>query len=92
VNHFRALSPSRRIQFRRLFSFACVKVRSKDLQVWTRLDPSSVVLEEGFTRDVSQLGHAGKQGIWKSVSSRQDDSHGREDCGRAEGGTVEDRG
>ena len=40
-------------------NFACVKVRSKDLQVWTRLDPSAVTLEEGFTRDVSQLGHAG---------------------------------
>jgi predicted transport protein len=47
------------VAFRRLKNFACVKVRTKDLQVWTRLDPSSVPLEEGFTRDVSQLGHAG---------------------------------
>ena len=31
----------------------------KDLQVWTKLDPSSVPLEAGFTRDVSQIGHAG---------------------------------
>jgi predicted transport protein len=45
--------------FRRLKNFACVKVHNKDLQIWTRLDPSSVALEEGFTRDVSQLGHAG---------------------------------
>jgi predicted transport protein len=45
--------------FRRIKNFACVKQRRKDLQVWTRLDPSSVVLEEGFTRDVSQIGHAG---------------------------------
>lgn len=47
------------VAFRRLKNFACVKVRSKDLQIWTRLDPSSVPLEEGFTRDVSQIGHAG---------------------------------
>jgi predicted transport protein len=47
------------VAFRRLKNFACVKLRSRDLQVWTRLDPSSVLLEEGFTRDVSQLGHAG---------------------------------
>ncbi len=47
------------VAFLRLRNFACVKLRSKDLQVWTRLDPSSVALEEGFTRDVSQLGHAG---------------------------------
>ena len=36
------------VAFRRLKNFACVKVRSKDLQIWTRLDPSSVPLEEGF--------------------------------------------
>jgi predicted transport protein len=47
------------IAFRRLKNFVCVKVRSRDVQVWARLDPSSVPLEEGFTRDVSQVGHAG---------------------------------
>ena len=47
------------VAFRRLKNFACVKLHNKDLQVWTRLDPSSVTLEEGFTRDVSQIGHAG---------------------------------
>jgi predicted transport protein len=47
------------VAFRRLKNFACVKLHRRDLQVWTRLDPSSVPLEEGFTRDVSQLGHAG---------------------------------
>lgn len=47
------------VAFRRLKNFTCVKVRSKDLQLWSRLDPSSVPLEEGFTRDVSQIGHAG---------------------------------
>jgi predicted transport protein len=47
------------IAFRRLKNFVCVKVRSRDVQVWARLDPSSIPLEEGFTRDVSQVGHAG---------------------------------
>jgi predicted transport protein len=47
------------VAFRRLKNFACVKQHNKDLQVWTRLDPSSVPLEEGFTRDVSQIGHSG---------------------------------
>jgi len=45
--------------FRRLKNFACVKVQNKDLLVWARMDPSSVTLEEGFTRDVSQIGHSG---------------------------------
>jgi predicted transport protein len=47
------------VAFRRLKNFACVKQHNMDLQVWTKLDPSSVLLEEGFTRDVSQIGHAG---------------------------------
>ena len=47
------------VAFRRLKNFACVKVRSKDIQVWAKLDPASLALEEGFTRDVSQLGHLG---------------------------------
>ena len=47
------------VAFRRLKNLACVKRHNKDLQIWTRLDPSSVALEEEFTRDVSQLGHAG---------------------------------
>jgi predicted transport protein len=47
------------VAFRRLKNFACVKVHGHNVQVWARLDPCSVLLEEGFTRDVSQLGHAG---------------------------------
>jgi predicted transport protein len=47
------------VAFRRLKNFVCVKLRPKDLLVWARLDPLTVVLEEGFTRDVSKLGHAG---------------------------------
>ena len=47
------------IAFRRLKNFACVKLHVRDVQVWTRVDPASIALEEGFTRDVSQIGHAG---------------------------------
>ena len=45
--------------FRRLKNFACVKRQNRELVVWVRLDPSMVVLEVGFTRDVSNIGHAG---------------------------------
>lgn len=45
--------------FRRLKNFACVQHHQKDLQVWVKLDPSSVTLEKGFTRDVRGIGHAG---------------------------------
>src|ERR1019366_4197078 len=60
------------IAFRRLKNFACVKVRGKDLQIWTRLDPATVSLEEGFTRDVSQLGHAGTGDLEIRIQSAAD--------------------
>jgi predicted transport protein len=47
------------IAFRRLKNFVCVTQQSKNLLVWVKLDPSSVALEEGFTRDVRKLGHTG---------------------------------
>ena len=47
------------VAFRRLKNFACVRRRSKDILIWAKLDPTTVVLEEGFTRDVSQIGHLG---------------------------------
>jgi len=47
--------------FRRLKNFACVEVHpaSRNLLVYLKLDPRSVQLEEGFSRDVSRIGHFG---------------------------------
>jgi predicted transport protein len=45
--------------FRRLKNFACVIVYPNRLLVMLKLDPASVALEEGFSRDVSQIGHWG---------------------------------
>ena len=47
------------VAFRRLKNFACVRPYSSSLTVWTKLDPTTVKLEEGFTRDVSEVGHYG---------------------------------
>ncbi len=45
--------------FRRIKNFACVKILSNELQVWVKVDPSTVPLREGFTRDVTNIGHLG---------------------------------
>jgi predicted transport protein len=49
------------VAFRRLRNFACVEFRTQaeELLVFVKLDPSSIELEQGFTRDVSQIGHFG---------------------------------
>ncbi len=47
--------------FRRLKNFACVEVHptSKNLLIYLKLDPQTVELREGFSRDVSNIGHFG---------------------------------
>ncbi len=47
--------------FRRLKSFACVEVhpQTATLLVYVKVDPESVALEDGFTRDMRGVGHYG---------------------------------
>jgi predicted transport protein len=45
--------------FRRLKNFACVIVYPNRLLITLKLDPATVAVEEGFSRDVSQVGHWG---------------------------------
>jgi len=60
------------VAFRRLKNFACVRQRSKDLQVWAKLDPTTVSLEEGFTRNVSHVGHLGTGDLEIRIQSAAD--------------------
>ena len=45
--------------FRRLKNFACVIVYPNRLLITVKLDPRTVAVEEGFSRDISQVGHWG---------------------------------
>lgn len=49
------------IAFKRIMNFACVEVytRTNELIVYLKVDPSTVELEEGFTRDMRNIGHYG---------------------------------
>lgn len=49
------------IAFRRLKNFACVEVhpQSKALLIYLKVDPGTVELREGFSRDVQNIGHFG---------------------------------
>jgi predicted transport protein len=56
--------------FRRLKNFACVEVHpsSGNLLVYLKLDPATVELQEGFSRDVSSIGHFGTGDLELRVS------------------------
>ena len=45
--------------FRKLRNFTTVVVQANRLLVYLKLDPATVALEEGFSRDVSAIGHWG---------------------------------
>ncbi len=47
--------------YKRIKNFACVEVhpQTQNLLVFVKLDPDSIKLEEGFTRDVRKIGHFG---------------------------------
>ncbi len=49
------------VAFKRLKNFACVEVyKAKEcLRVHAKVDPTTIALREGFTRDVTSIGHYG---------------------------------
>ncbi|MDQ0239284.1 DUF5655 domain-containing protein [Arthrobacter bambusae] len=57
--------------FRRLKNFACVEVHptSRNLLVYLKLSPDSVELTEGFSRDVSKIGHFGTGDLELRINS-----------------------
>ncbi|MFJ6620026.1 DUF5655 domain-containing protein [Kitasatospora sp. NPDC091335] len=60
------------IAYRRGGNFVTVNVLSGGLRLFLRVDPTSVELEAGFTRDVSEIGHHGTGDLEVRISSMDD--------------------
>lgn len=62
------------IAFRRIKNFTCIEVhpQSKKLLLYLKVDPDSVPLEAGFTRDVRNIGHFGTGDLEVTVTSIED--------------------
>ncbi|MCA7955372.1 DUF5655 domain-containing protein [Burkholderia seminalis] len=58
--------------FRRLKNFACVIAYPNRLLVMLKLDPASVTLEDGFSRDVSEIGHWGTGDVELTLRTQAD--------------------
>ena len=60
--------------YKRLQNFACVEVypQAKKLLVFLKIDPDSVQIEEGFTRDVRGIGHFGTGDLELTIKSMGD--------------------
>jgi|SRR5690625_180581 len=60
--------------YKRIKNFACVEVytQSNKLQVYVKLNPDEVQLEEGFTRDVRNIGHFGTGDLEITIRNQGD--------------------
>ncbi len=60
--------------FRRLKNFACVEVHPqlKRISLYLKVDPDSVTLEAGLTRDVRKIGHFGTGDLEVAVHTDED--------------------
>jgi predicted transport protein len=62
------------IAFKRIKNFACVEFRTiaGRILIYVKVDPSEVTLEDGFSRDVSQIGHFGTGDLEITLASAED--------------------
>jgi predicted transport protein len=62
------------LAYRRIKNFACVEVHAQtgQLLIFLKVDPAEVELEDGFTRDVREIGHFGTGDLEVRVDSLDD--------------------
>lgn len=60
--------------FKRLKNFACVELRAKmkTILIYVKVDPDAITLEEGFTRDVREIGHFGTGDLEITIRNTED--------------------
>ncbi|GAP25607.1 transporter [Gluconobacter frateurii NBRC 101659] len=58
--------------FRRLKNFACIVVQANRLLVTLAIDPATVTLEEGFSRDMTNVGHWGTGDLELAIRTLED--------------------
>jgi predicted transport protein len=62
------------LAYRRIQNFACVEIHNQigQLLVYLKVDPEDVALEDGFTRDVRNIGHYGTGDLEVRIESTED--------------------
>lgn len=62
------------IAFKRIKNFACAEVypQARVVTIFLKLDPATVTIEPGFTRDVSRIGHYGTGDLEVTLRSMDD--------------------
>ena len=62
----------RDVAFKRIKNFVCMDIGQSRIRVHLKLDPNTVELEDGFIKDVSNLGHLGTGDVQIHVKNMDD--------------------
>ncbi len=60
------------VAFKKIKNVACIEVRQKSITVYLRLVPKDELLEEGFSRDVADIGHWGTGDLELTIKNQAD--------------------
>lgn len=60
------------VAFRRIRNFVSVVVLKNELLVFLKVDPDTITLEEGFSRDMREIGHWGTGDLRLTIRDKQD--------------------
>ncbi|WP_100330468.1 DUF5655 domain-containing protein [Bacillus xiapuensis] len=62
------------IAFKRIKNFACVEIHPQTgkILLYLKVKPDTITLEQGFTRDVSNIGHFGTGDLEVTISNNED--------------------
>lgn len=62
------------VAYKRLSNFACFEFHpsNQEIVIFLKLDPGAIQLEEGFTRDVTNIGHYGTGNLEVKINSDDD--------------------
>jgi predicted transport protein len=66
--------PKNYIAFKRLENFTCAEIypQVRVVTLYLRIDPTTVELEDGFSRDVTKIGHFGTGNLELSLKTMED--------------------
>lgn len=71
------------IAFKKIKNIVCIEILKNHLTLYLKLDSSTIDYEDGFTQDVSQLGHHGTGDVQVTIRNRTDYEKAKELLDRA---------
>jgi predicted transport protein len=60
------------VAYKKTKNIICVEVRSSNVLCYLSINPSSITLESGFSRDMSNIGHWGTGDLELKISNQKD--------------------